>query len=163
MDQHYSLNENEQFNNDILVQIEDDGSMFVNLIYLELSQISDSSFRKSTEREKSPILSLDHQTPHTTRTFHSISEELFSPGSFFASRSGQLGDLEAKDQTSRPTWYTPKHDHRGRLIDLIESTPYERLEKVYLSLYLKLLILFLGHKKIYNFTKAFVCPYSCNQ
>ncbi|KAJ3360348.1 hypothetical protein HDU91_004654 [Kappamyces sp. JEL0680] len=72
---------------------------------------------------------IDHQTPHTTRTLQSISDDLFSPGLFFGSRSGRLGDLESKDRENRPTWYTPKHDSAGKLIDPIGKTPGERLEK----------------------------------
>ena len=130
MDQHYTLSENEKFNNYILVKAEDEGSIVVKFNVSDISQISIS---KTVEMETLSHQTLEHQTPHTTRTLHSMSDELFSPGSFFASRSGQLGDLEAKDQTSRPTWYTPKHDPQGRLIDPIEITPNYRVEKVFLS------------------------------
>ena len=92
-------------------------------VRLFLFNFSDISISKGVEMETLSHQALEHQTPHITRTLNSMSDELFSPGSFFASRSGQLGDLEAKDQTSRPTWYTPKHDPQGRLIDPIEITP----------------------------------------
>lgn len=71
------------------------------------------------------------QTPQTNRTI----EEIFSPGSFFASRSGHLGALEhdqfhPTNSSDRPTWYTPRVDGKGRTIDLIgDSTPMERKEK----------------------------------
>ena len=40
-------------------------------------------------------------TPQNTRTMQSVSDEMFSPGSFFATKSGKLGDFENKDQTDR--------------------------------------------------------------
>lgn len=98
-----------------------------------MSGISCSDFPTDGRKDEfSSILpaSFEQQTPHNhTRTMQSISDEIFSPGSFFASRSGQLGDLGSKDQTSRPTWYTPKHDAQGRLIDPIGITPNHRPEK----------------------------------
>jgi hypothetical protein len=43
---------------------------------------------------KQTAVPIDLQTPQTgSRTISSIQDELFSPGSFFASRSGNLGHL----------------------------------------------------------------------
>lgn len=105
---------------------------------IELEELYQDSFHdKMDEHDGAVELSsinaapstIDHQTPHNNRTLQYTSDDLFSPGSFFASRSGQLGDLEAKDERNRPTWYTPKHDSSGRLIDPIGKTPADRPEK----------------------------------
>ncbi|KAJ3259959.1 hypothetical protein HK103_001469 [Boothiomyces macroporosus] len=69
-------------------------------------------------------------TPQNVRTLSSIVTDV-SPGSFFASRSGSLGQIGgAPSAESRPTWYTPKHDRNGKLIDPIGETPHERSEKL---------------------------------
>ncbi|KAJ3312810.1 hypothetical protein HDV04_002620 [Boothiomyces sp. JEL0838] len=69
-------------------------------------------------------------TPQNVRTLSSIVTDV-SPGSFFASRSGSLGQIGgAPSAESRPTWYTPKHDRNGKLIDPIGETPHDRSEKL---------------------------------
>jgi hypothetical protein len=65
----------------------------------------------------------DKETPQTDRNI----TDIFSPGSFFASRSGEMGNLG--DSSIRPTWYTPKHDKNGRMLDPIGLTPV-KVEKV---------------------------------
>ncbi|KAJ3272643.1 hypothetical protein HDV01_005390 [Terramyces sp. JEL0728] len=68
-------------------------------------------------------------TPQNVRTLSSIVMDV-SPGSFFASRSGSLGQIGGGSTVeSRPTWYTPKHDRHGKIIDPIAETPNDRIEK----------------------------------
>ena len=56
------------------------------------SFLSEASVENNEERE---VTAQDKQTPQTNRKLPQInnSSDLFSPGSFFASRSGSLGQL----------------------------------------------------------------------
>lgn len=66
----------------------------------------ESGFMEERNDEFSSTIpsTIEQQTPQHTRTLQSISNDLFSPGSFFASRSGQLGDLESREQYQRVSY-----------------------------------------------------------
>lgn len=88
--------------------------VFNNTINDNYSFISDSE-TPQIKRQLDTII----ETPNTQRV-----SDLFSPGSFFASRSGNLGG-----DFARPCWYTPQMDEKGRFLDPIGPTPSERVEK----------------------------------
>ncbi|KAH6561664.1 hypothetical protein BASA62_009659 [Batrachochytrium salamandrivorans] len=112
--------------------IHDDDSLLMNLDFdgarsktVEHHINQSSMFQKSASLDSETFL-----TPHTTRTIPSSEVDLFSPGSFFAQKSGSLGSLGGKVVTEdRPSWYTPQRDEFGRVIDLIGPTPGDRIER----------------------------------
>ena len=88
---------------------------------------------KSIHGDKSILIAEEaFSTPHTDRILPSGTNkhDLMSPGSFFATKSGHLGALGGKlDSQDRPSWYTPKRDHLGKIVDPIGPTPCDRSEK----------------------------------